>query len=76
MIRIMDASAAPRSGRVLKLLSVLVAVVLAFFAGMLVERLRFDSQRTDMLRRYDQALRQHQLQLMQSEKQSSSTLTH
>jgi len=45
------------------------------FAGMLVERLRFDFQRNDMLRRYDKALREHREQIMQSEKQSEKALT-
>ncbi len=71
----MDSRAVSRSGRAVKALALLAAVVVAFFAGVLVERLRFDSERTDMLRRYDQALRRHQEQLMQSEKQSSKTLT-
>jgi hypothetical protein len=71
----MESQALPRSGRVLKILAVLAAVVFAFFTGVLVERVRFDSQRTDMLRRYDQALRQHQRELMQSEKASGPTVT-
>lgn len=71
----MDSQAPSRSGRVLKALAVLGAVVVAFFAGVLVERLRFDLQRTDMLRRYDQALRRHQEQIMHSEKQSGEALT-
>jgi hypothetical protein len=75
IIPAMETPAVSRSGRVLKTLAVLVAVVVAFFTGVLVERLRFDSQRSDMLRRYDQALRQHQEQLMQSEKNSGRTLT-
>ena len=75
IIPAMDSQAPSRSGRVLKALAVLGAVVLAFFAGVLVERLRFDVQRTDMLRRYDQALRRHQEQIMQSEKESGTTLT-
>ena len=61
------------AGRVLGALALVAALVVAFFAGVLVERLRFDSQRTDMLRRYDRALRQHQEQIMQSEK-SAKTL--
>lgn len=75
MIPAMDSQAPSRSGRVLKTLAVLGAVVVAFFAGVLVERLRFDLQRTDMLRRYDQALRRHQEQIMQSEKPSGKTVT-
>jgi hypothetical protein len=58
--------------RVLKLLALVAALVVAFLSGVLVERLRFDTKRTDMLRRYDQALRQHREQLMQSEKHSGA----
>lgn len=68
----MDSHALARSVRVLKGLALLVALVIAFLVGVLVERLRFDSQRTDMLQRYEQALRHHQEQLMQSEKRSAS----
>ena len=67
----MEPAALSPSLRVLKRLVLAVALVVAFFAGVLVERLRFDSQRTDVLRRYDQALRQHQEQLMRSEKSSA-----
>ncbi len=70
----MDSQPLSPAGRVLRGLALLVAVVVAFFAGVLVERLRFDSQRTDMLRRYDQALRQHQERLMQSERDSGKTV--
>jgi hypothetical protein len=59
---------------VLGVLAVVAALVLAFFAGVLFERLRFDAQRTDMLRRYDRALRQHQEQIMQSERDSAKSL--
>jgi hypothetical protein len=55
---------------VLKGIALLLIVLAAFFAGVLVERLRFDYTRTDMLRRYDRALREHQEQIMQSEKQT------
>jgi type II secretory pathway pseudopilin PulG len=70
----MDPHALAPSVRVLKGLALVVALVIAFLAGVLVERLRFDSRRTDMLRRYEQALRQHQQQLMQSEKQSPAEI--
>jgi len=69
-----DESAATRRP-VLRVLVMVVIVLLAFFAGMLVERVRFDFRRDDMLRRYDEALRQHREQIMQSEKQSEKTLT-
>ena len=63
------------SRRVLKALALLVIVLVAFLAGVLLERLRFDSQRADMLRRYDRALREHREQIMQSEKRSEKTVT-
>jgi hypothetical protein len=46
----------------------LVLVTMAFLAGMLVERLRLDARREDMLRRYDQVLQQYRNQQMHSEK--------
>ena len=49
----------------------LAVVVMAFFAGMLVERLRLDARRDDMLRRYDQILQQYRDQQMRSEKSAS-----
>jgi hypothetical protein len=57
-----------RSHRVLRGLAVLAVVAMAFFAGMLVERLRLDARREDMLRRYDQVLRQYHDLKMRSEK--------
>lgn len=64
----MSEHAVTRANRVLRALALVVIVVAAFFAGVLVERLRFDAQRGDMLRRYDATLKQHQKQLMESEK--------
>ena len=61
-------SGAPRSHRVLRRLAVLAVVLMAFFAGMLVERLRLDAKREDMLRRYDHVLQQYRDQQMRSEK--------
>ena len=58
----------PRTHRVLKGLTVLAFVAMAFLAGMLVERLRLDAQREDMLRRYDRVLRQYREDQMISEK--------
>lgn len=57
-----------RSHRVLWGLAVLAAVAMAFFAGMLVERLRLDAKREDMLRRYNKVLQQYHDQQMRSEK--------
>ena len=64
----MPGSEATRSHRVLRGLAVLSVIAMAFLAGMLVERLRLDAQREDMLRRYDQVLRQYREQQMTSEK--------
>ena len=58
----------PRTHRVLKGLTLLAVVAMAFLAGMLVERLRLDAQREDMLRRYDRVLRQYREDQMISEK--------
>lgn len=46
----------------------LALVAMAFCAGMLVERLRLDARREDMLRRYNQVLQQYRDQQMRSEK--------
>ena len=64
----MTGSAATGSRRVLQGLAALAIVAMAFFAGMLVERLRLDARREEMLRRYDQVLRQYRDQQMRSEK--------
>jgi len=69
IIAAMSAMAAPNSTRVLKGLALAVVVLVAFFGGMLVERLQFHAQRDEMLRRYDKALHDYQERLMQAEKQ-------
>ena len=51
-------------------LVVLAIALAAFLAGMLTERMRFDSRRDAVLQRYDQALKQHQKQIMETEKAS------
>jgi type II secretory pathway pseudopilin PulG len=61
--------AALKSTRVLKGLALVVVVIVAFFAGMLVERLLYHAQRDEMLRRYNKALHDYQERLMQAEKQ-------
>ena len=68
IIRAMPGSETTRSYRVLRGFAVLSLIAMAFLAGMLVERLRLDAQREDMLRRYDQVLRQYREQQMISEK--------
>jgi hypothetical protein len=69
IIAAMTAAAASKSTRVLKGLALAVVVLVAFFAGMLTERLQFHVQRDEMLRRYDKALHDYKERVMQSEKQ-------
>ena len=64
----MRGSGVTGSHRVLRGLAILAVVVMVFFAGMLVERLRLDARREDMLRRYNQVLQQYRDQQMRSEK--------
>ena len=64
----MSQSEAPRTHHVLKGLVALTVVAMAFFAGMLVERLRLDAKREEMLKRYNQVLQQYHDQQMRSEK--------
>jgi len=68
IIRAMRASDSTGSYGVLRRLAILAVVVMAFLAGMLVERLRLDARREDMLRRYNQVLQQYRDQQMRSEK--------
>jgi hypothetical protein len=44
----------------------------AFLAGMLTERLQAHAERDAMLRRYDQALREHRARVMEAEKWQQS----
>jgi type II secretory pathway pseudopilin PulG len=69
----MSRTAGPRW--VLQGLALVVIVLVAFLAGMLVERLQSHAQRDDMLRRYDRALREHRSLIMESEKRQESGTT-
>ena len=57
-----------RARRVFQGLILVVAMAVAFLGGMLVERLQFHAERDAMLRRYDQALREHRARVMEAEK--------
>lgn len=57
-----------RARRVFQALILVVAMAVAFLAGMLVERLQFHAERDAMLKRYDQALREHRARVMDAEK--------
>jgi hypothetical protein len=67
IIRAMRGSDASGSHRVLRGLAMLAVLAMVFLAGMVVERLRLDARREDMLRRYDQVLQQYRDQQMRSE---------
>lgn len=57
-----------RARRVFQALILLVVMSVTFLAGMLVERLQSHAERDAMLRRYDQALREHRARVMEAEK--------
>jgi hypothetical protein len=60
--------ASDRTRRVFQALILVVAMAVAFLGGMLVERLQSHAERDAMLRRYDQALREHRARIMEAEK--------
>jgi len=57
-----------RARRVFQALILVTAMAVAFLGGMLVERLQAHAERDAMLRRYDQALREHRARVMEAEK--------
>jgi acyl-CoA reductase-like NAD-dependent aldehyde dehydrogenase len=57
-----------RARRVFQALILVMAMAVAFLGGMLVERLQSHAERDAMLRRYDQALREHRARIMEAEK--------
>jgi membrane protein implicated in regulation of membrane protease activity len=57
-----------RARRVFQALILVVVMSVTFLAGMLVERLQSHAERDAMLRRYDQALREHRARVMEAEK--------
>ena len=64
-----------RTARLYAALALAAALVLAFLAGMLTERLRFDSERTQVLERLDAARRAYHERLMQSERDARRPVT-
>ena len=62
-----------RARRVFQVLILVVAMAVAFLGGMLVERLQSHAERDAMLRRYDQALREHRARVMEAEKRGEET---
>lgn len=57
-----------RARRVFQALILFGAMAVAFLGGMLLERLQFHAERDAMLRRYDQAIREHRARVMEAEK--------
>jgi membrane protein implicated in regulation of membrane protease activity len=57
-----------RARRVVQALILVVLMAVAFLAGMLAERLQSHAERDAMLRRYEQALREHRTRVMEAEK--------
>lgn len=62
-----------RSGQVLRVVALLAALTAAYFAGVLTERIRFDTQRNAVIQKYDKALRDYHDQQMKAEKASAKT---
>ena len=69
----MDPPSYGRLGRALRLVALLAALTVAYFAGVLTERLRFDAQRNAVIQKYDKALRDYHEQQMRVEKASEQT---
>lgn len=69
----MDLPSHGRLGRVLRVVAFLAALTVAYFAGVLTERLRFDIQRNAVIQKYDKALRDYREQQMRVEKASEKT---
>lgn len=69
----MDLPPASRSGRVLHVVAILAALTVAYFAGVLTERIRFDTQRNAVIEKYNKALKDYHDQQMKAEKASEKT---
>ena len=66
----MDLPPASRSGRVLRVVALVAALTVAYFAGVLTERIRFDTQRNAVIEKYNKALKDYHDQQMKAEKTS------
>lgn len=72
-MRRMDPSRPGRSGQVLRVVALLAALTVAYFAGVLTERFRFDAQRNAVIEKYNKALKDYHDQQMKAEKASEKT---
>jgi ABC-type transporter MlaC component len=64
---------AGRLSKAIRALALLAALTVAYFAGVLTERLRFDTQRNAVIQKYDKALKDYHEQQMRVEKASEKT---
>ncbi len=62
-----------RLGRVFRVVALLAALTVAYFSGVLTERLRFDARRNAVIQKYDKALRDYHEQQMKVEKASEKS---
>ena len=69
----MDLPSHGRLGRVLRVVALLAALTVAYFAGVLTERIRFDTQRNAVIEKYNKALKDYHDQQMRVEKASEKT---
>jgi hypothetical protein len=60
-----------RQTRPLKILALIALLVIAYFAGVITERMRFDQERSAVIKKYEKALSDWRHQQMQAEKQNS-----
>lgn len=72
-MRRMDPSRPGRSGQVLRVVALLAALTVAYFAGVLTERFRFDAQRNAVIEKYNKALKDYHEQQMKAEKAAEKT---
>ncbi len=66
----MDPPSHGRLGRVFRVVALLAALTAAYFAGVLTERVRFDTQRNAVIEKYNKALKDYHDQQMRAEKAS------
>lgn len=69
----MDLPSHGRLGRALRAVALLAALTVAYFAGVLTERIRFDARRNAVIQKYDKALRDYHDLQMKVEKASEKS---
>ena len=56
--------------RPIRVLALIALLTIAYFAGVVTERIRFDGERSAVIKKYEKALSDWHNQQMQAEKQS------